>query len=64
MKYKSLIKRTLPILIGGIAGYAYYHFIGCRSGSCPISGNPYISTSYGAIVGLIITIPSKRNSKS
>ncbi len=45
-------KIILPSLIGAIAGYAYYNFIGCN-GSCPISGNPYISTVYGAFAGFL-----------
>jgi phage shock protein E len=43
----------LPILLGGTAGYLYYHYIGCVSGHCPITSNPYISTIYGSIVGTI-----------
>ena len=45
-------KIILPALIGAIAGYAYYNFIGCN-GNCPISGNPYISTVYGAFAGFL-----------
>lgn len=39
------------ILIGSIAGFLYWWFIGCESGTCPISSSPYISTLYGAILG-------------
>jgi hypothetical protein len=54
MKFKNIIlKVMLPIVIGAGAGFAYYYFIGCISGSCPITSNPYISTGYGAGVGLI-----------
>jgi hypothetical protein len=63
MEPKTIIKRALPIIIGGLAGYAYYYFIGCASGSCPISSSPYISTAYGAILGFVFSIPSKRTNK-
>lgn len=55
-----LMKRVLPVLVGGALGFAYYYFIGCRTGSCPITGNPWISTFYGAFTGLIISLPSKK----
>jgi Family of unknown function (DUF6132) len=48
-------KRILPIIIGAIAGFLYYNFIGCVSGACPITGNPWLSTGYGALVGLVFT---------
>ena len=58
-----IIKRLLPVLGGAIIGFAYYYYIGCNSGGCPITGNPYISTIYGAILGLILAFPSKKNEK-
>lgn len=45
------LKRSLVIALGALGGYAYYHFIGCVNGSCPITSNPYISTAYGAVIG-------------
>ena len=62
MKTKFLY-RLLPIVIGAIAGFAYYNFIGCN-GSCPISGSPYVSTLYGAGCGLLWVLPNfRRKSK-
>ncbi len=54
------LKKILPVLVGAVLGYAYYYFIGCRTGSCPITGSPYISTLYGALIGLVLTIPTKK----
>jgi len=55
-----ILKRILPVVAGGLLGFSYYFFIGCRTGSCPITSNPWISTIYGAFAGLIISIPSKK----
>jgi len=40
--------------LGAGAGYAYYYYIGCASGTCPITGNPFISTAYGAMIGVML----------
>jgi len=53
-------KRFLFSLIGAMGGYAYYYYIGCASGTCPITGNPWISTAYGAGMGLILTIGERK----
>jgi hypothetical protein len=57
------IKIILGVTLGAVAGFAYYYFIGCNSGSCPISSNPYITVGYGALVGLILSIPSKKKNE-
>lgn len=47
--------RMLAFIAAGAAfGFAYHRLIGCRSGACPITANPYISTLYGALVGWLI----------
>jgi hypothetical protein len=58
-----LIKRVLPVLGGALLGYAYYYFVGCYSGSCPITSNPYISTFYGALIAFILVLPSKKKNE-
>lgn len=49
--------------VGALGGYAYYYFIGCYSGTCPITSNPLISTIYGGVIGLLF-IPRKKKEKS
>lgn len=56
---KKFQKTILFVAIGSIAGYAYYHFVGCHGG-CPITANPYISIAYGALAGLLLGYPSKK----
>lgn len=62
-----LNKYWLPILgiiIGGLAGYAYYHFIGCNSGSCAITSKPVNSTAYGMVMGYFLFSIAKPSSKN
>ena len=35
-------------------GYLYYYFVGCNSGTCPITSNPYISVIYGGVMGYLV----------
>jgi len=42
------------ILAGASVGYAYHRVVGCRSGACLITGNPYIATIYGAVLGFLM----------
>lgn len=42
------------VLCGAAAGFAYQRLIGCRSGTCPITANPWISTAYGAVMGYLL----------
>jgi hypothetical protein len=56
----ALGKKMLPVIIGTGAGYAYWYFIGCLNGSCPITGTWYTSTLYGALVGASWLLPGKK----
>ena len=42
------------ILIGSVSGYLYYYWVGCASGSCPITSQPINSSLYGAIMGALV----------
>jgi len=52
---KKRIKRSLGIALGATAGFTYYATVGCASGGCPITSNPFISTGWGALMGLTAT---------
>jgi hypothetical protein len=62
---KWMLKNKLVItgaLLGGIGGYAYYHFIGCKNGTCMISSRPVNSTLYfGMMGGLFMSIFKKKS---
>jgi uncharacterized membrane protein YuzA (DUF378 family) len=52
---KKHILKIIGLLIGGVAGFLYYHFVGCASGTCPITSNPYLTVGYGALMGYLIS---------
>jgi len=51
---KKMIAIVIGAAVGAVVGYLYYRFIGCRSGTCVITGNPYLSTIYWAVLGGLI----------
>ncbi|WP_140938663.1 DUF6132 family protein [Sphingobacterium lumbrici] len=51
---KKHLLTIIGVIIGAIAGYLYWKFVGCNSGSCAITSNPANSTIYGSIMGGIL----------
>jgi len=50
-KYKSAL---IGIAFGAVAGFLYWKFIGCSSGTCAITSKPFNSTLYGALMGFLV----------
>jgi hypothetical protein len=49
-----LLRIVIGAVAGGGLGFAYYKFIGCPSGACPLTSNRYISTLYDRLVGAFV----------
>lgn len=60
---KHWIKIT-GVAVGTLGGYLYYHFVGCVSGTCPITSNPYNMMIYGAVLGYLLFGLFSDNNKS
>lgn len=54
IKHKNLIIKIAIIILGIIGGYAYWYYVGCTSGSCPIYSKWHLSSIYGGLVGFVI----------
>ena len=48
------LRLIIGAAVGGGLGFAYYKFVGCSSGACPLTSNPVISTIYGSVVGALL----------
>lgn len=66
-KVISYIKKQWLVIAGGAAGalggYLYWYFIGCNSGTCPITSSPLNSTLYGILLGGLLGSMFKKDSK-
>ncbi len=51
---KKHLLKIIGAAVGAVGGYMYYHFVGCASGTCPITSNPYVSVIYGAFLGYLL----------
>lgn len=54
----------LGILIGALGGFLYWKFVGCNTGSCPITSSPTITSLWGALIGgLLFSMFKKENNQ-
>ncbi len=51
MTKKAILITGIGIVVGAVAGYLYYFYVGCASGTCVITSKPLNSTLYGALMG-------------
>lgn len=55
---EKLKKRLKPILFtagGALAGLAYYYFVGCASGICPLTSHPLVTMAYMGLIGWLLS---------
>jgi len=54
---KEFLKKHLVTLllgaVGAAGGFIYWKYVGCLSGTCPIKSVWYLSTIYGALLGVL-----------
>lgn len=54
----SFVKKNqgdlIGIALGAFAGWLYWYFIGCSSGTCAITSKPLNSSLYGALMGYLV----------
>lgn len=61
LKYKW---RILGIVIGAFAGFLYWRFVGCTSGTCPIQSHWQSSSLFGGLMGYLLTDFKKKDKKA
>jgi hypothetical protein len=54
IKKINLKRLLIGVVLGAFGGFAYYYFIGCSSGSCPLTSNPYLMTVWGVFFGGVL----------
>ncbi len=59
-KYSVLL---IGIAIGAVAGFLYWKYVGCASGTCAITSKPVNSSLYGAMMGGLIGDMFRKSNK-
>jgi len=48
------LRLAIGAVVGGLIGFGVYRFIGCSSGTCPITSSPWLSTIFGVVLGAML----------
>lgn len=39
------------VVLGAFGGFLYWRYVGCATGTCPITSSPLMSSIWGAVTG-------------
>ena len=60
---RAYLLPIIGIVIGMAGGIAYWAFVGCANGSCPIASSPVWSAIYGAAIGGLLLSAFRKDAK-
>ena len=49
-----LVRALIGGAVGAAIGFVLYKFVGCKTGACPITANPFISMAVYAGIGAML----------
>jgi hypothetical protein len=52
-------KPALFTLVGAGLGFAYWRFVGCSTGTCPLTANWHTSVLMGGLIGML-AVPARK----
>gem|GEM_PF-1607938 len=64
---RTFLILSTGLVAGALAGWLYWRYVGCLSGSCPIWSHPLRSSAYASLLGMLFAWnfvgPRSRNKK-
>lgn len=48
------MKTVIGLVVGAAVGYAMYRFVGCRTGACPLTANPWAAMAIWGLIGAML----------
>ena len=49
-----LVRMLIGGAVGAAIGFVMYKFVGCKTGACPITANPFVSMAVYAGIGAML----------
>lgn len=56
---RGRVLTALAASVGAAVAVTYAHFVGCRTGTCPITSSAWNAALYGALVGTVVGWPNR-----
>ena len=53
---KKYLRHILFIFVGALLGYFLNAFVGCPTGTCAVTSNPFSSMIFMALVGWLVSV--------
>ena len=53
-KMNILVRALIGGAIGAAIGFVMYKFVGCKTGACPITANPFIPMGVYGVIGAML----------
>ncbi len=60
LRLRAHWRTALGVALGAAGGAAYAHFIGCRTGTCPLTSNAWTAALFFGLAGGLVGWPAKR----
>ncbi|GEM_PF-407095 len=54
----SILRMLMGAVVGGVVGLLMYRFVGCRTGACPLTANPYVAAIIWGALGAMMAAGS------
>ena len=52
----AILRPVLGAAVGAAVGFAVYKFVGCRTGTCPLTGNPWVAMFWWGFIGVMVAL--------
>ncbi len=55
----TAMRVAIGAAVGAALGWGIYRFIGCRTGTCPLTSNPWTAMIMWALLGALMAAPPR-----